>query len=482
MAGSAWTNQPLVTPIVVVSGSGNNIGVFVYSPTPAAGNLIGSWAPNAGVDVYGNVYPGGFSAAQGIFSGTIQAGSISNTPIGGSTLTGSDFQGGTMEDTVITLDQNGGQILIYTTVTTTTTYSTNGNHTYTAPAAATAAKVQCWGGAGSGCSNPPSTYGGGGGGGGEYAAEFTLAITGSSMYTAVVGKGSTTTASGGNSSFPGDAVTVTAHGGKTSSNTENGAAGGSGSVNSVHFSGGKGGNGAQGATGNGGGGGGSSAGTAAAGGNGHNAPLGGSAGAGGTAPSGGGNGGAGGANNGNGVNGTAPGGAGGGAGEGSTRAGNGADGKVVITTVVQTLVGSWSPVAGTDSFGNSFPAGIMAAAAAPVVAEDPVNGGAETWHTISLAAGWSTVAGQPVPSYRLLPDGNVQIVGVATHAAYSANTTFNSGSLSAAYQPATLQLIGGQQNTEGQLSVATSGVLTARPGSLASATTCRFNGTYPLNL
>lgn len=40
--------------LVVVSGTGANTGVFVYSPTPAAGNLIASIKSANGTDPYGN--------------------------------------------------------------------------------------------------------------------------------------------------------------------------------------------------------------------------------------------------------------------------------------------------------------------------------------------------------------------------------------------------------------------------------------------
>jgi hypothetical protein len=37
----------------------NSAGIFLYSSTPAAGNLIGSWANAAGTDAYTNAYPAG---------------------------------------------------------------------------------------------------------------------------------------------------------------------------------------------------------------------------------------------------------------------------------------------------------------------------------------------------------------------------------------------------------------------------------------
>lgn len=119
-----------------------------------------------------------------------------------------------------------------------------------------------------------------------------------------------------------------------------------------------------------------------------------------------------------------------------------------------------------------------------LLATDPSAAGTnESWHTLSLAAGWSTVGGQPVPSYRLLPDGNVQLTGVATHAGFSVNTQLSTaGALPSAYQPSTLMVIGGNANGDAVAEVSTAGTVTAAPGSLASATACRFNGTYPVNL
>ena len=107
--------------------------------------------------------------------------------------------------------------------------------TWTAPAGVTSIKAECWGGGGDGSGISGST-GGAGGGGGEYAAEATLTVTPGHTYTVTVGGVAT------NSTFPGDSVTVTGHGGKNASGTTGGA-GGSGSTNGTHHSGGAGGNG-----------------------------------------------------------------------------------------------------------------------------------------------------------------------------------------------------------------------------------------------
>jgi hypothetical protein len=47
--------QPLSQLVI----AGPAAGIFLYSPTPGLGNLIGSWSSVPGVDEYGNVYPSG---------------------------------------------------------------------------------------------------------------------------------------------------------------------------------------------------------------------------------------------------------------------------------------------------------------------------------------------------------------------------------------------------------------------------------------
>lgn len=111
----------------------------------------------------------------------------------------------------------------------------SGSTVWTCPTGVTSIKAECWGGGGSG-SGVSGTTGGAGGGGGEYAAEPTLAVTPGTSYNITVGTASNT------SIFPGDSVTVTAHGGSNASLTTGGS-GGSGSSNTTHHPGGAGGNG-----------------------------------------------------------------------------------------------------------------------------------------------------------------------------------------------------------------------------------------------
>lgn len=160
--------------------------------------------------------------------------------------------------------------------------------TWTAPAAISAVAVACVGGGGGG--QQGASNAGGGGGGGEYAAEPTEAVTAGTAYTFAVGAGGGAAASGTSTTFVGDSVTVTAHGGSAAGTAPAGGTGGTGSSNTTHHNGGTGGAG-FGGLGIGGGGGGSG-GSAAAG---NTGTAGTSGGTGGTAVTDGGPGGAGGA-------------------------------------------------------------------------------------------------------------------------------------------------------------------------------------------
>lgn len=262
----------------------------------------------------------------------------------------------------------------------------SGSSTIPIPAGVTTIKAECWGGGGGGhCGIIFPTNGNGGeygGAGGEYACENALPVTPSSNINYSVGAGSAGTApgmgtpgNGGNTTINNNLGTgggagngiVTAHGATITSNLP---IGGTGSGNSIHFNGGNGGTNPNADDpppdrDNGGAGGGSSAGTGHAGNNGPNTS--GNAGRNGaTAPTGGGNGGKGGgtgSGGSNGANGQSPGGGGGGGWAntgGASSGGNGANGFVRVTyTVGGGLVigGSISATAGTDLYGNPYPAG-----------------------------------------------------------------------------------------------------------------------------
>jgi hypothetical protein len=128
--------------------------------------------------------------------------------------------------------------------------------------------------------------------------------------------------------------------------------------------------------------------------------------------------------------------------------------------------------------------------AGSINAVDPTTGTAATpaiaegWHAITLDANWSTLAGQPHPSYRFLADAGrkiVELCGAAQFNVNIANTNLNGANpLPAAYRPLTAPFIAGAPGSAG-LNILTSGVLVAAQGGLATPF-CNFSGIYPIDL
>jgi hypothetical protein len=83
-----------------------------------------------------------------------------------------------------------------------------------------------------------------------------------------------------------------------------------------------------------------------------------------------------------------------------------------------------------------------------------------------MDSGWSTVAGHPIPAYRLLGDGNVQLHGYASHASFTSATNLQgSSNLPSLYRPAnTVYPRGGDANRSG-VEVSSAGTITAEPVS-----------------
>lgn len=53
-----WNSQNITSLLIITAGSGFT-GLFIYSPTPGPGNLIGSIAAQGGIDPYGNSFTQG---------------------------------------------------------------------------------------------------------------------------------------------------------------------------------------------------------------------------------------------------------------------------------------------------------------------------------------------------------------------------------------------------------------------------------------
>jgi hypothetical protein len=143
------------------------------------------------------------------------------------------------------------------------------------------------------------------------------------------------------------------------------------------------------------------------------------------------------------------------------------------------LVAVIAGLAGNDSVtGENYPVGIeVDGILAPIVARDPVNGGPETWHNITLDSGWTQTAGQQVCAYRLMPDGQVAFKGSATHASFTATTSVNGTTpLPTQYRPAsTLEYCKGADGNRAGFGYRNTGILSAFPLSTGS-TAVELNG------
>lgn len=103
----------------------------------------------------------------------------------------------------------------------------------------------------------------------------------------------------------------------------------------------------------------------------------------------------------------------------------------------------------------------------------------DTWHNITLDSGWTSVV---TPQYRLLPDGNVQVRGQATHAGVTAATNINnSNPIAAKYRPAATRIYRPQTqgDASGTVAMGTGGVFQMRASGF-SATQAIMDGVYSI--
>jgi hypothetical protein len=66
ISGGVSFFQLSVLTAIILSNIGQ--GIFIYNGTPALGNLVGSWAPTAGTDKFGNVYRAGLEIQNGLLA------------------------------------------------------------------------------------------------------------------------------------------------------------------------------------------------------------------------------------------------------------------------------------------------------------------------------------------------------------------------------------------------------------------------------
>lgn len=359
---AAAPSTPAVGDLWIDTTSGNQLNQWdgtVWGPLPFGTDAIATGAITAdliaaGAIVAEKIAVGALDAAS-ITALSLSSASISGHVVG-SDISGSDF----------VIDADGGRILIYQlTTTVAVNQTTPGTYAWTPPTGVTAVKGECWGSGGDGSAGQGTSTnrGGNGGGGGEYSCDPKYGVTPGTPIHYTVGSHGTTGGSQNSTITDGTGVSgypfVTATGGASASGSDPGS-GGSGGTAPIRFRGANGGYGARGATGATapGGGGGSSAGRSAAGNDGATAANLGPGAAGGVAPAGGGNGGAGSSST-VGGNGVSPGGGGGGGKGGGAAGGSGSNGRVAISYVAASnLIASIAAVAGTDDYGNAYPAGV----------------------------------------------------------------------------------------------------------------------------
>lgn len=110
----------------------------------------------------------------------------------------------------------------------------------------------------------------------------------------------------------------------------------------------------------------------------------------------------------------------------------------------------------------------------------------EAWHTIPLDSGWSTDSGYAAPSYRLLPDGNLQLTGLADFGSVqTSNHNLNNGNpLPAAYRPLTIKLFRsfGGPGARAAVQINPSGVIEALGNATYPYEYCEIDAVLPLNL
>lgn len=109
----------------------------------------------------------------------------------------------------------------------------------------------------------------------------------------------------------------------------------------------------------------------------------------------------------------------------------------------------------------------------------------DSWHPITLDSGWTAAAGFDAPRYRMLPDGNVQLSGAATHAAFTGNTALNnSNPLPSAYQPVNTHHYRSNDTSiptgRPGVQISPTGIITALTNGV-SETFIEIDGIYPAN-
>jgi hypothetical protein len=167
------------------------------------------------------------------------------------------------------------------------------------------------------------------------------------------------------------------------------------------------------------------------------------------------------------------------------QAGSGADGQVKITyTVPAAMIAAVQPAAGVDGSGNAFATGYTG----PTAALNPTASPAalETWHPITLDGTWALNSSYATPSYRLLPDGNLQLAGLADWGSNAtASQAVNSAHpLPSQYRPPTVKVYrgSGYGSNRGGVQIDSTGVITMIATAGQPARYCEIDGIVTLSI
>jgi hypothetical protein len=118
-------------------------------------------------------------------------------------------------------------------------------------------------------------------------------------------------------------------------------------------------------------------------------------------------------------------------------------------------------------------------ATGPTVFQDGSAWVVDNWHTVTLDSGWIVESGHQAPSYRLLPDGNLQFAGAATHASMTTVTPLNSSSpLDSDYFPQHAKVYRGANPVDGTgpIEYDTTGVIRVRASAADPYTVAEIDG------
>ena len=149
-----------------------------------------------------------------------------------------------------------------------------------------------------------------------------------------------------------------------------------------------------------------------------------------------------------------------------------ADDTFMALTGTNLVIASTSPVA----LFSQIPVQTLTAV------EPGTAGTPETWHPITLDAGWTATV---TPQYRMLPDGNVQARGQASHAGTTAATNINSGTpIPSGYWPAANRVYRPPDSCDsaGPVQISSAGVFAMRSTVTNgfTATQVIFDGIYSI--